>query len=561
MINRSSIFHRSINNYCYAINNESIRVSLLTGTDVTKVEIEHGDPYLGGIMGGNYRWLGKVIEIQKCIELQNSLLWVIDLTLEYKRGRYNFIIHGKNEKIIFCDEGIFEYDEYINLNYQPIGFIFPWLNENDIFKTPNWVKNTVWYQIFPDRFHTDNQLLDWHSGEVTNKEVYGGNLVGIIEKLEYLKKLGISGIYLTPIFEASSVHKYDTINYFKIDPSFGTNEQFKELVKKAHSLGIKIMIDCVFNHVGKFFNAWQDVVKNGQNSKYKDWFFVNKWPVNPNIAGTKGKEFMSFAFSENMPKLNTNNIEVQEYLVSVCEYWIKECDIDGIRIDVANETSHDFNKYLRKSVKAIKPDIYILGEIWHDASMWLLGDEFDSVMNYPLLNAFKNFWDNKESEVQLLYKNLNRIFNMYHLAASETLFNLLDSHDTDRLYRRYKNSDIILQQLALLFFLPGSPCIYYGTEILLDGAHDPDCRRLMQWDSIVDDKICEIIKLNSLMDNSDFSCATVNKRVIVIIRSGYKIIINCSELDYYYEEKNIIVGNNYENKKIHPNGFVVVKNV
>lgn len=319
---------------------------------------------------------------------------------------------------------------------------------------------------------------------MTNKEKFGGNLEGIRQKLEYLKELGITGIYLNPIMEAESNHKYDTTDYLKIDPSFGDSATMKALCSEAHEKGISIMVDAVFNHCGRNFVPWRDVLENGKASRYRDWFMIENWDELSKRADTRDRRFYSFAFADNMPKLNTNNEEVILYFCKVCEEWIREFNIDGIRFDVGNEVSHRFLKRIREHLKRIKPDIYLLGEIWHDASQWLMGDEYDSVMNYPLLSGIHDFFIDKTMRKDEFEYMINRCYTMYTQQNNDVIFNLLDSHDTERLMNRFHDLDKFYQQLAILFTLPGSPCIYYGTEIAMEGAHDPDCRRCMPWDEI-----------------------------------------------------------------------------
>ena len=284
--------------------------------------------------------------------------------------------------------------------------------------------------------------------------------------------------------EAESNHKYDTTDYTKIDPAFGNEEMMKALCREAHEKGIRIMVDAVFNHCGRKFAPWVDVLENGKDSRYADWFMIEDWEQIGKRADTRDKRFYSFAFADTMPKLNTNNEEVIEYFCKVCEEWIQKFDIDGIRFDVGNEVSHRFLKRMREHLKTIKPDIYLLGEIWHDASQWLQGDEYDSVMNYPLLSGIHDFFLDKTMKKEEFEYMVNRCYTMYMQQNNDVLFNLLDSHDTERLMNRFHNLDKFYQQLAILFTLPGSPCIYYGTEIAMEGAHDPDCRRCMPWSEI-----------------------------------------------------------------------------
>jgi glycosidase len=254
-------------------------------------------------------------------------------------------------------------------------------------------------------------------------------------------------------------------------------------VDKAHSLGIRVMLDAVFNHCGTEFPQWKDVVEHGPESAYWDWFFVQQWPLPKLIRGSKDK-FFSFAFTGLMPKLNTNHPEVMAFCLERCKRWVENWHIDGIRFDVGNEVSHRFLKYLNNGLKAINPELFLLGELWHDSLPWLLGDEYDSTMNYPFLECVHNFYLDNQDSRDLKY-GLNRVYSMYPEQINHVLFNFLDTHDTMRcLTRCGGNRDTFYQQLTMLMTLPGSACIYYGTEIALEGGDDPDCRRPMPWHRI-----------------------------------------------------------------------------
>ena len=572
-MNFGAIIHRNADNFCYPLDNDTIQISLKTGYDIEKVNIIYGDPFSAGILGGNCQWKGTKLEITEKIELDYHILWKIKIKPEYKRLKYYFELISDIETIYFYEDGFFKEEG------KGQGFVKPWLNPIDVKHTPSWVNKTIWYQIFPDRFYNgDNSInspyvLEWGSKSPKNEDIYGGDLRGIINKLDYLKDLGINGIYLTPIFKADSTHKYDTIDYFEIDESFGDKKTFKELVEKAHKKGIKIMLDGVFNHCGKNFPYWQDVIKKGENSKYYNWFMVNKWPIDETKKGTEDKSFYSFAFTANMPKLNTNNREVVDYILGICEYWIKEFDIDGWRLDVANEISHYLCKEIRTRLKSINKDIYILGEIWHDAIEWLRGDEFDSVMNYPLQNAINNFWfDKNMSNVDFMHK-INRCYEVYMEQTNKVLFNLLDSHDTDRLIYRVKNEDIFWQQMSILFTLVGSPCIFYGTEIVLEGAFDPDCRACMPWNMIEErlfneriDKMKKLIRLRKDIEafrnsNLSFINDINNKRVIKYLKEDdeQKIIvtINASDTDIDISFEDILFCNLLNGNILKSNGVLI----
>lgn len=577
----NACIHRASDNYCYALNETSLVVNLKTGYEVDQVYIHYGDPYEYGILGGNEGWHGVREEIVFRKRLKHQIWWTTTVHPKFKRMKYYFELITKNETFYYFEDGFLTKDQMEIPGKTLQCFVNPWLNPVDVNKTPKWVNDTVWYQIFPDRFHNGNTENDpmntkaWQHGAVTNEQSYGGDLEGIIAKLGYLKDLGVNGIYLTPIFEATTSHKYDTTNYKKIDPQFGTNETFALLVKKAHEHGIRIMCDGVFNHSGSKFAPWLDVLAKGKESKYFDWFMINTWPLASDMKNTKDGSYYSFAFVKDMPKLNTNNPEVIDYFVDVCEFWIKEFDIDAIRLDVANETSHRFNKALHARLKQLKPDFYILGEIWHDAMHWLRGDEFDSVMNYPLTNAIQDFWvDPTQTKKDFEYA-INRCYTMYMQQTNDVLFNLLDSHDTVRLITKTQSLDVFYQQLAILFTMPGSPSIYYGTEIALEGKHDPDCRRCMPWSTLEEEEnkrrihmIKELIALRITCDASKslhfhFPNTIENTRVLEYIKiaeNGDKIevILNCSDEPVSADfSSGILVQRGYENKQIRSGGFVI----
>jgi glycosidase len=419
--------------------------------------------------------------------------------------------------------------------------------------------------------------VPWRNqGSVTNEECFGGDFAGITSKLDYLQKLGINGIYLTPINEAPSNHKYDTTDYTKIDPRFGDEESFKTLVHEAHNRGIRVMLDGVFNHCGYYFAPWQDVLEKGPESEYYDWFMINQWPIDRDWQAAKKGQLYTFAFFDAMPKLNTNNPKVRKYFVDICANWVENYGIDGLRLDVANEVSHRFCKELHERLKSINPDIYILGEIWHNALPWLRGDEFDAVMNYPLGQSIKDFWIDKSLTNEDFEFTINRCYTSYMQQTNDVLFNLLDSHDTKRLRSDVKNLDEYFAQLAVLFAMPGSPCIYYGTEIAMEGSYDPDCRRCMPWEDIEAGKYDERIRIIStlielrkkepLLKSRNFHFPNdyaEHKRVIqfqkVIFPDCYvEVLINCCEEDIEVaQEGEILLERHYIDSTLLSNGILI----
>ncbi len=579
----TGVYHKTSEQMSYALNEDELVINLKTGYDVKQVFIHYGDPFEAGILGGNEKWTGKRKEIVYKKRLPHQSWWTTTLVPPYKRCKYYFELHTEDQVWYYLEDG-FLTEEQINLEGRMLQcFIVPWMNPADVNRTPEWVNDTVWYQIFPDRFcngtpeKMDPAITPWQTGKVTNKERYGGNLEGIRKKLPYLRELGITGIYLNPIMEAESNHKYDTTDYTRIDPAFGDDRVMRALCREAHENGIRIMVDAVFNHCGRKFGPWLDVQEKGRDSAYADWFMIHDWENLNRNADTRDGRFFSFAFADGMPKLNTNNEEVISYFCKVCEDWVKKYDIDGIRFDVGNEVSHRFLKRIREHLKTLKPDIYLLGEIWHDASQWLQGDEYDSVMNYPLLSGIHDFFLDESLGKEEFEYMVNRCYTMYMQQNNNVMFNLLDSHDTERLMNRFHDLDLFYQQLAVLFTLPGSPCIYYGTEIAMEGGFDPDCRRCMPWDEIDSEenrkRISEMKKLIH-MRRTEEACRSLhfhfpdqyeNRRCVEYIKLDaqnrkLEVVLNCSGEEVETEPGgDILFSRNYRDNILGPKGTLIRK--
>ena len=329
--------------------------------------------------------------------------------------------------------------------------------------------------------------MPWGSQDPDRQDFFGGDLKGVLDNLDYLEDLGINGLYFCPIFEAGSNHKYDTIDYLKVDPAFGDGALFKELVEACHARGIKVMLDAVFNHIGDTSPQWQDVIENGADSPYADWFYVREFPV----TYTEGKDFENaedltydvFAFTPHMPKLNTANPEVQAHLLEIAKFWIEEYDIDAWRLDVANEVDHAFWKKFRQVCDETKEDFYILGEIWHSSQNWLQGDEFHAVMNYAYTDAILGYFVKEDLSLPKMVSEINQQLMLYRDQTNQMQFNVLDSHDTARLLTETnEDKDLMKQVMAFTYIQPGVPCLYYGDEIGMTGANDPDCRKCMVWE-------------------------------------------------------------------------------
>ena len=463
--------------------------------------------------------------------------------------------------------------------------------EKKIPRVPEWAKTAVWYQIFPERFANGDKnndptphdmegawpystpkgwqispwTSDWFKLQPWEKanghdfywnngvRRYGGDLQGVIDHLDYLKKLGITAIYFNPLFESPSHHKYDTGMYHHIDNNFGPNPKedekiwatedpgnpttwkwtsadslFLRFISKAHKMGFKVIIDGVFNHVGTSFWAFKDVVKNQQNSKYKNWFNIKSWD-DPNTPQNEF-EYEGWNGVKDLPEIKKDPVyglekDFGEHIHTIVKRWMDpngdgntSDGIDGWRLDVAEKVNISFWKMFRNWVKEENPNSYITGEIWwenwqinqmFDASPWLQGDSFDGVMNYKFACAVKNFIADQKDQIspEAFTDSIRALQKDYPPENLYALQNLLDSHDVDRISSQIVNPDrwydhyasakdnknynerkpdkteIQKQKLAVAIqmTMPGAPMVYYGDEAGMWGGDDPDCRKPMVW--------------------------------------------------------------------------------
>jgi len=548
-----TIYHEAKSKFAYMYDKDTVHLRLTTSKESNhKIEVIYGDPFFWGESEINpdvWEWKIQSSEtsiMKKEYESENYFHYFIALNPKYLRMKYSFII---DDQYLFGCREIIDIVKFPNgkknlFNY----FNFPYLNLEDVFDAPSWVEDQVWYSIFPERFNNGNKsinpenTLPWgETDKYSNDLRFGGDLQGIINKLPYLKEIGFTGIYMTPIFEADTAHKYDTTNYFKIDKAFGDNVLLGKLVEEAHKIGIKVMLDAVFNHSGVRHPYFLDVIKNGKESIYYDCFYIldDNLPVSKltfNLDNTVNKEsakqyrnnpdllnYRTFAFTPFMPKLNTNNPIMKKYLLDVATYWIKKYDIDGWRLDVSNEVSHKFWRDFRITVKDVKSDAYIIGENWDNSNPWLQGDQHDGVMNYeilfPIWNYFGTNTDHPEyTSTEFMFK-INKVLTDYPKNVLKSMYNLVDSHDTTRILEICSNNiSLVKLPYLFLFTFPGAPSIYYGGEVGLSGKHDPDNRKCMIWDTKSQNTellnhIKKLIKLRSqyhAFKSTDFNWIEVN---------------------------------------------------
>jgi cyclomaltodextrinase / maltogenic alpha-amylase / neopullulanase len=348
---------------------------------------------------------------------------------------------------------------------------------------PAWVRDAVFYQIFPERFANGDATIDppgtlpW-SGVPTSRSYFGGDIRGIIDHLDYVCSLGVTALYLNPVFASGTNHKYQTRDYLTIDPAFGDERVLKELIDTCHARGLRVILDGVFNHTGVDFFAFADVKKRGAASPYRDWYFFRGFPVGPPSA----PNYECWWSIGNLPKLNTGNPEVRRYLFEVTRHWT-ELGIDGWRLDVPNEIPHEFWIEWRRLVRSINPEAYIVGEIWDNGASWLRGDQFDAVMNYRFRSACVDFFAARTSTVAALDSALRVVRGGLPEAVNLAAFNLLGSHDTER-FLTLCGGDEKRWKLGMIFLLtyPGVPCLYYGDEVGMSGGKDPACRGPMIWE-------------------------------------------------------------------------------
>jgi alpha-glucosidase len=441
-----------------------------------------------------------------------SRLWTVDFVINQARLDYLFILFTDSHILFYSAQGMSRADVPDFMNFTLIAN----------YDAPLWVRDTVFYQIFPERFYNgdpSNDIQDdeysffarptkkrewgekpWSFKKSMTVDFFGGDLNGITQKLDYLVDLGINGLYLTPIFESETNHKYDIMDYFTVDKHFGGNEALIELREASQKHTIKIMLDITPNHCS-YNHPWFAQLKDNPQSDTAEFFFYNE-----------EKEDYEYWFGvPSLAKLNYTSQSLRDIMYrgekAAITHWMNPpYSIDAWRLDVANMTGnfaecqldHDVWRELRQSAKAVKEDVYLLGEYFQDGTPHIQGDELDASMNYQGFNMPMRRWlENREPNpnpehfwdliVQISTVSMVEQWHNFMMPVSYAIllqqFNQLDSHDTPRiLHITDGNKDLTKLGTALMMAFPGIPCIYYGTEIGLEGGSDPDNRRCMPWD-------------------------------------------------------------------------------
>lgn len=571
-MDKCALLHIPDSQYCFATNKNQIFIRFRTKKDdVKKVQL---------IYNVCHRFQKERFIKDMEITRSDELFDYYDTTIEFDIPSFAYIF-----KIIDLDGNEYFYSEYEfskTFDFDMAGLMayrFPFINDADIIKVNQKFKGDVFYQIFVERFCKGNDFKDqsyinspWDTKDLKRNDpsfktgvFIGGDLLGISSKLHYIKNLGIDTIYLTPINKSRSNHKYNVEDYYLIDPMFGTSEDLKFLIDEAHKKGLKIVLDLVFNHTAGNHPFFLDVLKNGKQSKYYDFYCFQDNEL------SDGLKYYTFASNAYMPKINTSSKIAQKYFIEVGKYYIHEYHVDGFRLDVANEVSHDFWNVFKKALLEDDPNILLIGEHWDNANEYLKAKQIDGSMNYAFYTICYNYFVNKRMNNKKFVEKLNWLLTRYKEVNNHMMLNLLDSHDTPRLFDKLNgNKDIYLNAFLLMIMYIGYPMIYYGDEIFMLGGADPFNRKGMEWDSenfnSYHHKLFkEIIKLrkNDALRQGEIKIS-FEKELIKIERSHKNDTIiafmnnNSFEIPKINQGK-ILLKNNYNNEVLQPYSFVVWK--
>ncbi len=508
------------------------------------------------------------VELRKYAETDRFVFWGVQVEFRSSVAKFSFAATTKdNLNLYLGTSGI-------------ANFISPsekWNYDSSVYQRhiiPDWVYGSVMYQVFPERFANGRSAInpkntvEWGSVP-TRLDFQGGDLYGVIDKLDHIESLGVNILYLNPIFLSGSTHKYDSWDHFKVDPTLGGDDGLKDLISNCHDRNIKVILDCSLNHVHPRHFAFQDIVKNGEKSEYKNWFTIFDYPVrlihrphlyaNTYKVGWDGNEeeykrYLEKTFDEtkvpvevrdddgpivepsykawwgvpDMPKVNFENKEARQWALDVTKHWIENFDIDGWRMDVAKELDFSFWKEFRDIAHKANKDTLLISEIFGDTSQWLQGDRFDGTMNYSFREAMTDYFATKRINNKEFADSLANLYSMYSFEALSSCQNLLSSHDVKRFLNRCGNEeDGLLGAIFLQATFPGIAGIYYGDEVGLGGADDPFNREPFPWHSeeswnstILDytKKLMNIKKSSSIFKYGRFELLDDNEQFVAFRR-------------------------------------------
>ncbi|MDE5938281.1 MAG: glycoside hydrolase family 13 protein [Lachnospiraceae bacterium] len=490
-MNRSAVLHIPMSQYAFAAAEDTFVIRLRAAKgDLDKCMLFYGDractasPVQFTETGMERRYQDELFDFYEAV-----------LSPCPARICYYFELVKGEEKIYYYADA---FHEDLPDMIMPDGFVvegrseyyqYPYILRSEVQRLPKWFQEAVVYNIFPDSFADGARSLSCKAGETREpdgricRSRLGGTVRGILENLDYICGLGFNCLYLNPVFCAGEYHKYDILDYFHVDPCMGTDEDFRLLVDSVHARGMHIIIDGVFNHCSWYFPQFEDVVQKGKDSLYKDWFYDLEFPVRRPDTEEAVPGYACFAYERKMPKLNTANIHVQDYFARVGRYWVEEYQVDGWRLDVANEVDKNFWRKFREAVRSANPEAVLIGEVWENAEVWLRGDIFDSVMNYDFRKHCRDFFALHKTNADGFAWGMTDMFLRYSEQVSRGQLNLLDSHDVPRFYSLC-GEDYERWQAAFLYLCmaPGVPSVFYGDECRIGGIRESEYRRAMPWE-------------------------------------------------------------------------------
>lgn len=571
-MNKSAILHIPMSQYAYGTDENHVTIRIRTGRDeIKKCTLYFGDR--------SCRVTPVIFSSQEMhIVAQTELFdyFETELVNPYKRLNYYFALNDGVEQILyygdcFSEDTVIDRSEYFQL---------PFNHRADIVNPPEWAKDAIIYNIFPDSFATSRRYISKVATEkefagLSTRGKLGGTIRGIIENVDYLKELGVNAIYINPIFAAGEYHKYDLIDYYHVDPCFGTNEEFGELVKAFHKVGIRVIIDGVFNHCGWMFFAFEDVVQNGENSRYKDWFYGLQFPVIRPEDGETYPNYECFGYERLMPKLNMANPETADYFCEVGRFWIREFDIDGWRLDVASEVNDGFWRKFHQAVKEEKADAILIGEVWESAGHWLDGTIFDSAMNYDFRKHCKRFFAEESIDARAFDGRVTDMRMRYRRQTVYAQLNVLDTHDVSRFLSLCKEN-MANYKLAVVFQMtfPGMPSIFYGDEQGISGMIEEEYRSPMEWNKPHElfefyQQLIALRRQEDALRRGDYCTVLAERgcRLYVFERSAsnvsIRIFINMEEQEVDISEQMIsytpVLADGLKQKVLGGKGFAIMK--
>lgn len=455
-------------------------------------------------------------------------------------------------------------------------FKFPYNREEELPQVPPWLRSAVFYNIFPDSFVTSKRRENRSStvGGISVNSHHGGTLNDVVSKLDYIRELGCNALYFNPFFLAGAYHKYDTVDYLRLDPLIGDEKDLFALVEGAHNRGMHIIIDGVFNHCGSSFFAFLDVLKNQQNSPYCDWFYHLSFPVVYPPAKGERPNYACFGYEKDMPKLNTSNQEVISYFLKVIDKWIGAFHIDGFRFDTSDEVNDDFWRIIHRHMRELNPDSALIGEVWQNPNHWLSYDMFDSAMNYDFRRALLGYLKDDQGSAWL-DDYVAYLLMRQPRPYAESMLNLLSTHDVPRLFSLLgEDKGKMSIAFAFVFTFVGAVNIFYGDENGFTGVEEDECRRPMKFPqsplfaSLIKD-LSSLRLAHKAFVSGNFKTIEKTEDLYVFSRSGaeetFIVCLNPSpsgrSISSYLKEGEIALSYGLDGKGFLADGFAIIKKV